>query len=163
MSSFKFKSSGIQLTPTETTTQVGEVPTVAIGIKTPMRLGTETNEGILSMNFDLASQIQDNFRNLVLTNWGERLALYNYGANLGPLMTELSTNLALKDSFENEAVTRIGDAVKLWMPFIQPKTFTSSLDQINNKNTAIINVTITYDIPALQVTDKRLLVTLYAI
>lgn len=163
MSSFKFKSSGIQLTPTETSQQVGELPTIAIGIKTPMRLGTQPNEGILSMNFELVSQIQDNFRNLVLTNWGERLSLYNYGANLGPLTTELSSDLSLKDSFENEAIKRISDALRLWLPFVKPKTFTSSLDQINNKNTAIINLTITYDIPALQVSDKVLNVTLYAI
>jgi hypothetical protein len=158
--SFKFKSSGIQslkdFASTQNQTQQNIVP---IGIKTPMRLGETDTDGIFSVHYELGDQIQDNLRNLIQTNWGERLGLYNYGANLSPLMTDLVNTT----NFENEAIQRIANAISRWMPYISPKTFVSKVDNLNNKNTAVISLTIGYDIPFLGITNKQLLVTLYAI
>lgn len=128
----------------------------AIGIVTPLRFGS--NE-IFLMNFNLADQVADNLRNLILTNWGERLGLYDFGANLRPLTTEFSS----QDSFDAQAVDRISGAVQRWMPFVTLETFESNTDRINNKNTAIIKLTITYNIPSLSVFKKTLEVTLYVI
>lgn len=135
--------------------QLIQSPT-AIGIVTPLRLGSDE---ILLMNFNLVDQVGDNFKNLIMTNWGERLGLYDFGANLRPLVAEFSS----QDDFDSQAVERISGAVQRWMPFISLETFESSIDRINNKNTAIIKLTITYNIPALNVFKKTMEVTLYAI
>lgn len=136
--------------------QLVQSPT-PIGIKTPLKPGTQ--EGIFAMNFNLADQVHDNFRNLVLTNWGERLGLYDFGGNLRPLTTELVS----ADDFDAQAIERISGAVQRWMPFISLETFESKIDRVNNKNTAIIKITIVYNIPALNVFNKALEVSLYAI
>lgn len=111
------------------------------------------------MHFALVDQMHDNFRNLVLTNWGERLGLYDFGANLRPLCTEIVS----QDDFDGQAVDRISGAVQRWMPFITLETFESKTDRMNNRNTAVVKLTIVYNIPSLNVFQKALEVTLYAI
>ena len=66
------------------------------------------------MHTDLFDQIRDNLRNLILTNWGERLGLYDFGANLFELASE---NLARED-YDQEIAFRIKSAVDKWMPYI---------------------------------------------
>lgn len=127
------------------------------GIKTPLSLGT--TDGILEMNYSLEEQFADNLRNLLLTNWGERLGLYKFGANLKPLTTEFVS----QDNFDNEAIARIQDAVNQWMPFIDLEDFSSIVDRNENINTAIIRINITYNIPALNVARKGLQISLYVI
>jgi phage baseplate assembly protein W len=157
---YKFKSSGTQSLKDFVNTQNQIQQTfIPIGLKTPLRLGQTSIDGFYSVHYDLGDQIQDNLRNLIQTNWGERLGLYNYGANLLPLMTDLVNTV----NFENEAIQRISNAISRWMPYVSPKTFVSSIDHMNNKNTAVIKLTIGYDIPSLGITNKQLLVTLYAI
>lgn len=153
MASYSFKSVG------KTKEKIAEETVVKsltpFGIKTPMSLGYE--EGIFSMNYSLEDQFSDNLRNLLLTNWGERLGLYDFGANLRPL----ASNFSSQDNFDNEAIDRIKSAVQKWMPFIDLEDFTSTVDRQENKNTAIIKITITYNIPALEVTKKSLQIALY--
>ena len=131
---------------------------VPIGFKTPLRYG-ENSEGIFAMNFSLEEQLQDNYRNLILTNWGERVALYDFGANLRELMTEFTS----EEDFNNEAIQRIANATTKWMPYVQPQTFESVVEHTENQHTAVIRIRISYDIPLLNVTGKVLEVTLYAI
>ena len=68
-----FKSVGELSTDRKFTTTPVQNP---IGIKTPLSLGQDA-DGIFSMHFKLEDQIQDNFRNLLLTNNGERLGLFD--------------------------------------------------------------------------------------
>lgn len=127
-----------------------------IGIKTPIQLGTEH---IFAVNYSLADQVHDNFRNLVLTNWGERLGLYNFGANLRPLTTEFVS----QDDFDGSVMERVSTATQRWMPYISLESYESSVDRHNNKNTAIIKLTIVYSVQALSIKHKSLEVTLNVI
>lgn len=129
-----------------------------IGFKTPLNFGN-SSEGVFAMHMSLADQLHDNLRNLILTNWGERVALYDFGANLRELVTEFTTS----ENFDTDAISRIATAISKWMPFVQPQDFVSFTDKENNKNTAIIRIRITYDIPLLNIAGKSLEVTLYAI
>jgi len=129
-----------------------ETPT-PIGIKTPLRVG-ESSEGLFAMHFSLADQIHDNLRNLILTNWGERLGSYDFGANL----KELTTEYASREDFDNEAVVRINSAVSKWMPFVSLNEFEPQLDQENAGN--YVRFKITYDIPILNVVNKALEIVL---
>jgi len=130
---------------------------VPYGIKTPLKLGK--TDGIFEMNYSLADQFHDNLRNLLQTNWGERLGTYNFGANLKPLTTEF-TNL---DNFDGQAIDRIRTAVEKWMPFVELEDFVSGIDRKENKNTAIITISITYNIPVLRVNRRGLQLALYVI
>jgi phage baseplate assembly protein W len=155
MATYSFKSVG------KTQDQVQEETLVQtkfpFGIKTPLQLGT--SEGILAMNYSLEDQFADNLRNLLLTNWGERLGVYDFGANLKPLTTELVS----QDDFDNKAIARIKAAVDKWMPQIDLEDFTSIVDRNENANTGIIRISITYNIPALQTKKKGLQIVLYVI
>lgn len=155
MATYSFKSVG--KTQDQQTAEAVAVSPIPYGIKTPLQLGS--TEGILVMNYDLADQFADNLRNLLLTNWGERVGLYQFGANLRPLTTELSS----QDNFDAEAIDRIRNAVTRWMPFIDLANFSSRIDHVDNKNVAVIRITVTYNIPALQVQDKAIEIALYAI
>jgi phage baseplate assembly protein W len=128
-----------------------------IGIKTPLRPGG--NNGIFDVHFALKDQVKDNLRNLLLTNWGERLGLYNFGANLRPLTTELVG----QDSFDAQATERIKGAVDRWMPYVSLDTFESRIERTDNKNTGIIVITIRYSIPAINAVDQSLEIVLYVI
>lgn len=156
MATYNFKSSGrsVQAQIAEQVQQT-QVP---IGIKTPLRLG-QNGEGIFATHDDLAEQVQDNLRNLLLTNWGERLGLYDFGANL----RELTTEATAQDAFDEEAITRIRAAISKYMPYVEPQTFESVFDHEKNKSTGIVRVKISYNVPLLNITDKAIEVVLWFI
>jgi len=130
-------------------------PIIPIGIKTPLRINTSS--GLLDMHFNLEKQLSDNLRNLLLTNWGERVGQYFFGANLTPLTSEF----VAQDKFDNEAIVRIKDAVTRWMSYIDLVDFSSEIDRVENRNIGIIKITISYNILALQVSNKKLQIVLY--
>lgn len=154
MGSFSFKSVG--KTQEERQAQKLAQTSLPIGIVTPLRSG---DDGFLAMNLNVADQMHDNLRNLLLTNWGERLGFYDFGANLRPLVTDFVS----QDDFDTLAIDRIRNAVGRWMPFVDLEDFSSEVDRIENKNTGIIRLTLTYNIQTLNVKDKPLQVSLYVI
>lgn len=156
MAVYSFKSAGRTLA-TQIAEEVEETQ-IPIGIKTPLRLGLK-GEGIFATHDDLEEQIQDNLRNLLLTNWGERLGLYDFGANL----RELTTEAASQDAFDEEAITRIRAAVSKYMPYVEPQTFESVFDHEKNKATGIVRIKISYNVPLLNITDKAIEVVLWFI
>ena len=90
---YSFKSVG--LTNVETADQktiTGRNP--PIGIKTPVQFAD--SDGLFAMHTDVLKNIKDNFKNLLLTNHGERLGLYDFGANLRPLVFDLGKSDLLK-------------------------------------------------------------------
>ena len=150
-----FKSVGIKTaTVIQNTLSSSLAP---IGIKTPMRVVTN-GDGLFAMTFNVADQVHDNLRNLLMTNHGERLGLYDFGANLYPLMFELNSN---EFNFDDEAVIRIKTAVSKYMPFVDLQTFESKVDNIDNKSIGKIQIRVAYNLPALQVKNKIIEVTLH--
>ena len=127
-----------------------------IGIKTPLELGVG-GDGLLHMHKNLADQVHDNFRNLVLTNHGDRLGLYDFGANLQELTHELGSEVG-----DNEAIARISRAAAKYAPFIQLRSFEAFTDHRDNSHVAKVGIRITYSIPKLGIQDKALEVVLYS-
>jgi len=156
VATYSFKSSG--KTPQQQALETLITSKIPFGIKTPMTLAG-AGVGLLAMNYNIADQFADNLRNLLLTNWGERLGHYQFGANLRPLTTEFAS----QENFDNQAIERIRNAVNEWMPFVTLGTFESSVDRTENKNTAVILIKITYSIPAIEVIDRALQIVLYVI
>lgn len=130
--------------------------TPPLGIVTPLRFGTGP-DGIFAMHHSLPNQIADNLRNLIMTNHGERLGLYDFGADLQPLMAELVSS----PGFEDEAVARIRTAVGKYMPFIALETFEKRIDNEHNQHTGRIIMRIGYGIPSLNLKNRAIDVVFY--
>jgi phage baseplate assembly protein W len=128
-----------------------------VGIKTPLELG-DGDDGLLKMTRRAEDAISDNIRNLILTNKGERLMDYNFGANLKELTFELGS-----EDVDIEAVTRIREAVGRYMPFVGLETFEPFSDHALDNSVARVGVRITYRIPLINQTERKLEVVLYSV
>lgn len=126
-----------------------------LGIVTPLQFGTG-EDGLLLMHHDAGSMVSDNFRNLVSTNWGERLMDYRFGANLKELVFELG-----KEDTDIEAGRRIKAATDKYLPYVSLDTFETFNDFVEETGIARIGVKITYTIPLMDTKTRSLEVTLY--
>lgn len=127
-----------------------------IGFKTPLNLSYD-HSSLFDMHKDLASQIRDNFRNMISTNHGERVMLYDFGANLKPLAFELGT-----DEMDIMAINRIKSTTEKYMPYISLDTFEPIRSSDNESDLAKVGVRITYSIPSLLVTNQVVEAVIYA-
>jgi len=134
-----------------------ETTPIPIGIKTPLQLNSI--DGFFEMHYSLEDQMADNLRNLLQTNFGERVGLYNYGANLKPL----TVNFSSQDDFDAEALIRISSAISRWMPYIEPIDYISEVDRSQKLNTALIRITVGYNIQSLNVQQRKVQLVLYVI
>ena len=151
-----FKSVGI--TSAELTQQqiAVESTPIPIGIVTPLRLGSG-DEGLLGMHYTVGDTMKNNLRDLIMTNWGERLALYDYGANLAPLVTEYERG---KEAFDEAAMQRIMNAVAKYMPYVELEGFDSAQNSFATQpGLGSVVITIDYSIPRANVPTTRLQIT----
>ena len=156
MTTYDFKSVGDKVDARKYTEALDPKP---IGIKTPIDFGT-TRSGLLEMNFTNADQIKDNFRNLIQTNFGERVGLYSFGANLIELVGELSS----KEDFDGEAMLRIKNTATRWMPFVELDTFVSNFVDPSQTASGLAHIvmTITYNVVKLSIIKDQIQVTVIA-
>lgn len=119
-----------------------------IGILTPMRpakkLGT-----LFEMSGDLPTQIKDNFKNMIATNHGERLMLFDYGANLKPLAYEIGT-----ETGDAAAIARISATTRKYMPYITLETFEPIRETSTDGSLSRVGVRVSYSIPNLGVNNQ---------
>lgn len=126
-----------------------------IGIKTPLQMNN--NDNLFKMHYSLEDQVKDNLRNLIMTNNGERLGRYDYGANILPLVFELGS-----ESADTTAMLRIKRAVSKYMPFVDLSGFATEINRNENKEAAKVEIYITYIIPRISNKEYGLKITLYA-
>lgn len=125
---------------------------IPIGVKTPVKMDT-SGRGFFEMNYQLGDQVADNLKNLILTNWGERLELYNFGANLTPLCFEYLN----KEDFDNQAIVRINTAITKWMPFVTPLFYESEIDRTDVDGTiAKVKVVLIYSVPQAAIAEAMI-------
>lgn len=151
---FSFKHVGTRVV--DKTTQLA-VTVKPIGIKTPMRLG-DSREGIFGMHYSMADQLHDNLRNMLLTNWGERLGMYDFGANLRPLMSEMVAD----EDFADEAMNRVRKACAKWMPYVDLETFDMTSAAETHTGLAVKQLTIIYNVASLNIKERALRLILRA-
>jgi phage baseplate assembly protein W len=150
-----FKSSGIKSDSNILKRKITKKPA---GIVTPLTIN-EGNDGIIKTRFSATDQIKDNFRNMILTNKGERLGRYDYGCNLRKMVTELN----IFEDFEQAIMKSISDSTKRYMPMIDLESFNSEYSDDNELELKNITITIIYNIPILGLTNEKLDVTLYVV
>ena len=163
---YSFKSVGEKPSAIQGRENVSAPTKPPIGIKTPIQLIDEG--GFFRMHFENADQIADNLRNLILTNHGERLGNYSYGANLVPLTLEITS----QEDFEIRAMESISAAVKIEMPYVELNTFStdpenfspfsseSGVDAGIGSGLSNITMKIKYSVPQLRVAERGLVITL---
>ena len=115
-----------------------------IGIKTPLELG-DGPDGLLKMTYRVEDAVSDNIRNLILTNKGERLMDYNFGAN------------------DLEAVTRIRESVSRYFPYVSLETFEPFNELATDNSVAKVGVRVSYRIPLINQTERKIEVILYSV
>lgn len=108
-SQFNFKSSGVRTTDRRFTKQTTSEDR-PIGIKTPL----EPGDDMFKMHTNPIRQLTDNFRNLIMTNHGERLGMFNFGANLNSIVFEYSNS----PNFEQVVGDTIIAATQKYIPSI---------------------------------------------
>jgi len=128
---------------------------ILIGIKTPVKFGL-SNDGLFMMHKSMANQVADNFRNMIMTNHGERLCLYDFGADLEELVHELGSEGA-----DGEAIRRITATTKKYMPYIDLQTFVAYQEQAEHGLPMRVVIKITYSVRKIRLVDRTLEVVLY--
>jgi phage baseplate assembly protein W len=151
-----FKSVGITTAElTQQQTSIASTPR-PVGIITPLRLGS-SDDGLLGMHYTVGETMKNNLRDLIMTNWGERLALYDYGANLGPLVTEYELG---KELFDNTAMQRISSAVAKYMAYVELEGFDSTQQTYaTNPGLGSVVISVDYSIPRANIATSRLQIT----
>ena len=150
-----FKSSGIR---SDSNIFKKEINIKPAGIATPLQ-SSESDKGLIRLNYQAADQIKDNFRNMILTNKGERLGRFDYGCNLRKLVTELN-NI---ENFERQVMDNISESTRRYMPMIELDSFSSSYNDDSDQEVKNIVVTVLYSIPLLGLTNQKIDITLYVV
>ncbi len=155
---FKFKNVGKKIDQVQQERSLSvSTSRIPIGIKTPLKLG-KNGQGLFIMHHSPEDQIEDNLRNLLQSNFGERLGIYDVGANLRPLLSEL-----VSSDFESEAMARITRAVAKFMPLVNLQSFKHSIDNSQNSSLGKIVLEIVWGIPILGIKDKKMRLVLFVI
>lgn len=110
---FKFKNTGLRISSQEEVL-TSEPQLAPIGIATPLSSATEGGGSTFLMHFSIRDQVKDNLRNLLKTNWGERLGEPMFGANLIDYVAELETNGGIEQVTE-----RVVQTVSEWLPLVE--------------------------------------------
>lgn len=126
-----------------------------IGFKTPLQLDNGTN--FIKMHYNIEEQVRDNLRNLIMTNHGERVGRYDFGANILSLSLEMGAEEA-----DQIAMIRIKKAVSKYMSFVELSSFATEVDRDSDKNVAKVIIFITYTVPRISNKEKGLRVTIYS-
>lgn len=116
--------------------------TIPVGISVPLTLSDGSTD-LLKMHMSYVDAVADNFRNMIMTNHGERLAHTDFGANLRELAFELGT-----EDGDTKAIRRISATTKKYMPYVSLDSFEPIV--LNAENSlARVGVRITYTVPKL--------------
>jgi phage baseplate assembly protein W len=152
MAERSFKNIGTTVTQLRTATPA--VPVFPIGIKTPMSLGGNGNP--YKMHTSLSEQIQDNLRNLIMTNHGERLGLYDYGGNLRTILAEYTSDVDV----QTVAMQSIMRTVEKYMPFVSLDTFDMQNLPSTRNGMAKYQILINYNVPKIGASNQRVKIIL---
>ena len=143
---FNFRSSGVKTTDKKFTKDI--TVKQPIGFKTPLELGSD----IFQMHDNPLKQLSDNFRNLLMTNHGERLGRFNFGANLKSIVFDYSNT----ENFNGVLTEHIISVAQKYIPAIQIldveylEVDEAKKRDLNNFGVAQVVVRITYSVPKLR-------------
>jgi len=163
MKKYSFKSSGTKFSDAQAkrSDSVNNYTLPPLSIKTPLELSNDGESSLFNMHYEITYMIHNNLKNMLLTNNGERLGRYDYGASL----RELTFEMINSPDYENIVMQRIKNSVDKYMPFIDLESFSSEKVEIEGRDEhsslVKVNVLVTYNIPKIRVINKTLEINLY--
>jgi len=136
----------------ETQPAVSQTP---FNVITPLQFPNTVGETFKTTTSIIDGVILD-FKNLLLTNYGERLGRPDYGANLNSLLSERLS----QEDWGTKASNLIRKATETYMSFISIETI--SIETLSQRNDGFsrVQIAIIYSILALGVQNRRLDLTL---
>lgn len=120
-----------------------------VGILTPVREKRKVG-GPFEMSDSVASQMVDNFKNMLVVNHGERLPLYDFGGNLRFLLTE---RLSQSD-YDEQAMMFIKATTEKYMPYISLGSFETEILESDQQGTSRIRILVKFSIPRISTAEK---------
>lgn len=182
---FNFKSAGIKSNDQSLELTIPK-KVKPIGLQTPLQLSYDSN--LYATHIDPLLQIKDNFKNLILTNKGERLGRYNFGVSLNEVLFDITA----LDNFEQIISNKIIEASKVYIPQATISNITvkivnsgevftalaqneileinypnDSTNIFGNEDPSLINqlakikIEITYNVPILSVSNQKITVQMF--
>jgi phage baseplate assembly protein W len=151
-----FRSTGRPFTVSQPASY--QSPIIPVGIKTPLSLSGNGVSTPFTMNTKVEDQIADNLRNLIMTNYGERLGLYDFGGNLQSLLMETIPTADLPQAVE----TRIKTAVDKYMPGIDINSVSMIANRSPGKALASFDFVVTYSCVQAGINERRIQINLTA-
>ena len=118
-----------------------EVKGNPVSIKTPMQFA-ENSGDLFEMHSDQISAIRDNLRNLIATNYGERLGHYDFGANLISMLHELGS-----EDGDKVAMALISRSVSKYMPFVTLEGYEAK--GMPTEGNPIVSLSLTFTLRAI--------------
>jgi phage baseplate assembly protein W len=91
-----------------------------------------------------------------MTNHGERVGVYDFGANLRPLTLELTQPV-----WEEEAMVRIKTAVAKFMPYVDLQTFEVNILGSSNMGMSKVAIRMTYTVQDVQDRPRAIEIIMY--
>tara|TARA_Y100000114_G_scaffold104583_1_gene97841 strand:- start:25057 stop:25428 length:372 start_codon:yes stop_codon:yes gene_type:complete len=123
---------------------------MAFGISPVIPLQRDDTDGFYSLTKTLAQNIQQNFKNLVLTAPGERVMIPDFGVGLRNYLFE-SNEL----STQSEIAEKINEQVNTYMPFINIDDL-----EFHGDSEQILAVRIFYSVPSVSLSNLTLSIEL---
>ena len=114
-----------------------------ISVKLPLRVSAE--DGPYALTKDLISTTKQNFKNLVLTNPGEKIMDINFGVGISGLLFENYTS-----DVRDKMRARIVEQAAAYMPFIKIRSINFNDTEIDSNK---ISLAINYYISPLNFED----------
>jgi phage baseplate assembly protein W len=149
----RFKGGSSPITQRVDTTPTGTA--LPFNIVTPLQFPNKTGEA-LRTTADIVEGVVSDFRNMLLTNYGERLGLPDFGANLNSLLSE---RLSAED-WNTRCSNQIRSTTRKYMPSINIDSVTINQLPTRNDGFGRMQVTVIYSILVLGVQNNRLDITL---
>jgi len=150
-----FENVGYKIYDTKNLTSptVSETP---IGILTPLSISDE-EETFFKTTTDIKEVVKDNLKNLLLTNHGERLGRYFFGANLKELVLDYTS----VDDFDKEARSRIKTSVRDYMPYVELSGYSAKAYRDAYDSVTRVDVLINFSVPKLDINNAFIKIELF--
>lgn len=129
-----------------------------VGILTPVRKTTRVG-GPFEMSTGIAEQMVDNFKNMLVTNHGERLPLHDFGANLRALLTERLS----QEDYDEQAMILIKTTTEKYMPYVSLNSFETQTLQTDKSGISSIKILVEFSIPKISTALKTVEISLTSI
>jgi phage baseplate assembly protein W len=120
-----------------------------VGISTPITYSRKVG-GPLEMSNVVSEQLVDNFRNMLLTNHGERVPLYDFGANLRALLTERLS----KSDYDEQAMSLIKSTTEKYMPYISLSSFETTVLTAEQNAISRLKIKVEFSMPRVTTSLK---------